>query len=542
MTNIKHENLFSVNPVNTSLPATQPVEKDEEHRQKLERPDYLASSISNALAYVAGEPTVAIVSDLDLLSRYEFNDYGNGRRLLDLFKGKVLYNPSSGNWLLYEEGRWRPDNKRKEGMLKKANELYCHLSSALQCSYSNMDFDDCEDDASENEESAVEGKEMKREYDRMKKAISRLGDSARQKALLKSAEAECSDATIGFNLHNHLLVVQNGTVDLRTGNLLSHIPEHYITMRSDIRYDSKVPEPKRFLQFLDEVFDHNVELIHYVQRLLGYCLTGETREHVFHVLHGEGANGKSVLINLFQRMFSEYCRSVSSGALAHRADGDKPNPSLLQAKDCRTIIVNETNGGLKLNGALIKQISAGDEICPRTLFEENQNFVPHMKILWITNHIPEIDWQDGGLRRRYRLIPFPVTFGLDQQDRDLPEKLWAEREGILRWLVEGAVAWYNHGLGELPDTMADALEKERRNEDSVYAFFQDEIIKTDVPEDRIQAKSLHDAYLDYCANNEIDYPVTISAFGIKLTKLGITKKKMPGYNVYIGLKLREFEE
>ncbi len=517
--------------------------KDEAHIKKLERPDYLGRSIGKALLYAAEHTQCEVsIPNTELLD-YEFNDYGNARRLLSLYQGRVLYDSESGNWLLYENGRWKPDNKRKEGMYKIANSLYCNLEAMLYQEYADdvheaERFDEAENlDESEKEEAQFY-REQREKFINLHKEVRKLGNHATQRSMLNNAATQSRGAGIEFNSHNHLLVVQNGTVDLRNGNLLPHVPGYHITMRADIEYNPAAPEPQRFCQFLNEIFDHNAELIAYVHRLLGYCITGETREHVFHVLHGEGANGKSVLINLLSRLLGEYCKTVSAGALERHSDNDKPNPSLLQAKDARIIVVNETNEGVKLNSALIKQISAGDEICPRALFKDNEHFKPHMQILWVTNHIPQIDWEDGGIRRRYKLIPFTVTFTPDQQDKELPEKLWAEREGILKWLIEGAIDWYAHGLGDLPDTMADALERERRNEDSVYAFFQDEIVVTNNPEDEIQAKVLYDAYLEYCVNNEIDFPQTNSKVGVKLPKLGVLKKKKPRFNVYIGIRLR----
>lgn len=489
------------------------------------------------------------ISNTELLN-YEFNDYGNARRLLSLYQGKVLYDSASANWLLYDNGRWKPDNKRKDGMYRVANELYCNLESILYQEFADYvreadrldeEYADEEDEADEDTEEAKFYRSQRERFINLHKEVRKLGNHATQRNMLNSAATQSGGNSVEFNRHNHLLVVQNGTVDLRTGNLLPHVPGYYITMRADVKYDPAAQEPKRFLQFLNEIFDNNQELIDYVHRLLGYCLTGETREHVFHVLHGEGANGKSVLINLLCRMFSEYCKNVSAGALERHSDNDRPNPSLLQAKDARIIVVNETNAGVKLNSALIKQISAGDEICPRALYQDNEHFTPHMQILWITNHIPQIDWNDGGLRRRYKLIPFTVTFAPDQQDKNLQEKLWAEREGIFKWIVDGAIEWYAQGLGDLPDTMADALEKERLNEDSVYAFFKDAILITGNPQDRIPASSVYQSYLRYCENNEVDNPETISKLGKTLPKLGVVKKKTPGCNVYVGINIRQLE-
>ena len=118
-------------------------------------------------------------------------------------------------------------------------------------------------DESENEEAEFY-REQRAKFIKLQKEVRKLGNHATQRNMLNSAATQRGDSDIEFNCHNHLLVVQNGTVDLRTGNLLPHVPGYYITMRADVKYDPAAQEPKRFLQFLNEIFDNNQELIDYV--------------------------------------------------------------------------------------------------------------------------------------------------------------------------------------------------------------------------------------------------------------------------------------
>ena len=485
------------------------------------------------------------------LMRFESNDFGNAQRFLKFCSKKALYDSVSFSWFLYGEGRWKPDNDKKERVHKLANDLYSLLLEGLQKEYQDLEtygIDVLESNIADIASIEVEEDELIRIRERFKQCLRdrqivlKLGNHSFQNRIIKSAEAQLVDKMIELNPYNHYLVVKNGVVDLRTGELLDHSPEHYSTMKAPVAYNPKAETPVRFLKFIKEIFDGNKSLIDYVQRLLGYCLTGNTTQHEFYILHGSGGNGKSVLINLLKGILGEYTGEISAGALARRADGDKPNPTLLQAKDCRILITNESEKGAKINDSLIKQISAGDEICPRTLRKANVHFVPHMKILWVTNHIPVLDWTDGGLDRRIQLIPFAVNIPKEKQEKHLPEELWEEREGVLKWLVEGAIAYYEaDGLGPIPEVMEEAKQKAKFEGDSIYSFFKNCVVATSEKAARIKARRVYTAYKQYCAEKGINMPSTETMFGKRFLDLGkdvaINRTKRSDGMYYLGLKL-----
>ena len=489
------------------------------------------------------------------LMKFENNDFGNARRFLRFVSGKALYDSASANWYLYDSGRWKPDTERKERVRKLAGDLYSFLLNGMMEEYQYLEaygVDVLTGNARDIDSTDVDAKQLTEIHDQLRQCLRerqivlKLGNGCTQNRVIKCAEAQLVDDAVKLNPYNHYLVVANGTVDLKTGELLDHNLEHYSTMRVPVAYNPKAKEPTRFLRFLEEIFEGNASMINYVHRLLGYCLTGETREHEFYIFYGSGGNGKSVLINLIKAILGdEYCGDVSAGALARSTDGDRTNPTLVQAKDCRILIANESEKEARLNTSLIKQISAGDEICPRTLRKANEHFIPHMKILWVTNHLPKLDWNDGGMERRIRIVPFLANIPKQDQDKNLPNILLEEREGVLKWLIEGAVSYYQEGMADIPEVMQEAMDREKFGTDSILYFFNKMVIPTGENADRYKARTVYNVYRQFCADNGIELPATETMFGKRFLKLGedkcITKVKHSDGMYYHAFKLRSDE-
>ncbi len=480
----------------------------------------------------------------------EDNDYGNAQALLKFINGSVIYDSSSSEWLLYDSGRWKRDNERKERIHKKVGEMYRFLYDSLKKEYEELesygidipeckirDFDKTEIGEAELDTIYKQIKECQRQW----KKIKVLGNGSRIRRIIQAAEAQLVDDKAKLNPYNHYLVVENGTVNLETGELPDHSPEHYPTICAPIVYNPQAKEPTRFFQFLEEIMQGDKDLIEYVHRVLGYCLTGETRQHEFYILYGPGGNGKGVLLTLIKSILGEYLAEVTEGALAKSISGNTTNPTILQAKDCRIMLTNESEKGTRLNASLIKQISAGEEICPRTLYKANEHFIPHMKLLCATNHLPEIDWNDGGIRRRIRIIPFPVVIPDEKKDTLLDKKLLEEREGVLKWLIEGAVSYYKDGMVKIPEAVQNAMNRERFRTDTISWFFNCAVVPTGEKADRYQAHRVYEAYLQFCTYKGIDLPESETMFGRRFKQLiqdtSINWKKCSDGMYYEGLKL-----
>ncbi len=484
------------------------------------------------------------------LMNFEDNDFEKAKRFLQFARGEALYDSATSKWFLYGEGRWKPDNERKERVLNLVGTFYSYLNDALKSEYQDLEeygFDISTGTVRDIDDEDVDNDQLTEIYARVKqcirerKIISKLGNGHIQRRIIKSAETQLVDENVKLNPYDYYLVVANGTVDLRTGELLNHSRDYYSTMRAPVPYNREAKEPTRFLQFLEEIFNGDTSLINYVHRVLGYCITGETCQHEFYILHGEGGNGKGVLINLLKSILDEYCADTNDGALGRRANNDGPNATIVQAKYSRILFANETEKGAQINTALIKRISAGDEVSERALHKNHDHFIPHMKLLLATNHVPKLDWDDRAIERRARLIPFLVNIPKEKEVLHLDKILLEEREGILKWLVEGAVAYYQEGMLPIPETMRNAMDREKFGDDNVHRFFKKVIVPTGQKKDRWQARKLYAAYTHCCVDEWTDLPKSEKLFSQRLQELiqntAISKKKCSDGMNYFGLKL-----
>jgi putative DNA primase/helicase len=255
----------------------------------------------------------------------------------------------------------------------------------------------------------------------------------------------------------------NGTIDLRTGALRTYRREDLNTKMSPVAYDSMAPAP-RFEQFIQEIFAPHLELIPYVQKLIGYAMTAETREAVLPIFYGpSGANGKSTLLKVFRYVMGDYGVDANSSWFmrANFNNGENAAPGLFSLRGSRFAYVSELESGRQLNEALIKNMTGGDWITTRTLYGKPISFPPTFKIFIATNHLPPLKRAGSAFWRRVKPIPFDVHFPESKQDKELPAKLAAEYPGILNWMIRGQRRWYAEGLGELPHSSRVLLHEYR---------------------------------------------------------------------------------
>ena len=248
-------------------------------------------------------------------------------------------------------------------------------------------------------------------------------------------------------------------------------------------------------EFLATIFADNANMIRFVQRLFGSALVGQVFDHVLPILWGKGANGKSVLVETMLHVFGpDYgCKAVSDLLLAKRNDSHPTERADLHGK--RLVACTETDENRRLAEALVKELTGGDTIKARRMREDFWSFKPSHTAVLVTNHKPEVRGTDLGTWRRLRLVPFSVTIPPENQDKRLAEKLHGETCGILRWCVEGCLAWQREGLGE-PDEVTAATADYRDAMDVLGAFLADCCL-TD-PAVRVRASDLYHAYGKWC--------------------------------------------
>jgi len=276
-----------------------------------------------------------------------------------------------------------------------------------------------------------------------------------------------------FDTDPWLLNCLNGTIDLKNGELRPHNRDDLITRMVPVEYDAKATCPL-FLKFLDRIMGGNQSLISFLQKILGYSLTGSTREQCLFFLYGLGANGKSTLLNIVQSLWGDYATRTSSETFLAKKPGSIPN-DVAALRGARLAIAVEVEQGRRLAEVLVKEMTGGDTISARFMRAEWFSFKPQFKILLAANHKPIIRGTDFAIWRRIRLIPFTVQIPKEEQDRDLPEKLSAELPGILNWAVAGCLQWHFGGL-ELPKEVDDATQDYRAEMDVLGGFIAERCI------------------------------------------------------------------
>jgi P4 family phage/plasmid primase-like protien len=227
-----------------------------------------------------------------------------------------------------------------------------------------------------------------------------------------------------------LLGVSNGVVDLRTGALVDSQPQDYITKAARVSFDPAAECPA-FLTFLDQIFESKASLIAFVQRAVGYGLTGFTSEECLFLLHGSGANGKTTLMNAIRTLAGDYGMQCAPETLMTKKNSGIPN-DIARLKGARLVATSEVEAGQRFSESLVKQLTGRDKIVARFMRAEFFEFVPQFKIFLAANHKPVIRGTDYAIWRRIKLIPFNVTIPKEKQDPHLAGKLQDELPGIRR--------------------------------------------------------------------------------------------------------------
>lgn len=357
----------------------------------------------------------------------------------------------------------------------------------------------------------------------------------RIKAMIDLARPELSVPAAQLDGDPLLLNVLNGTLDLRTGILRKHDPADLITKLAAVTYDADAQCPN-WLRFLDRVLATDAELIRGVQKMVGYSLTGDTREQVFFFLHGTGANGKTTFVEVLRALLGDYSTQAEfSTFLARRGDG--PRNDIARLRGARFVAATEAQQDRNLDEAVVKSLTGGDTITARFLYGEFFEFQPAFKIWLTANHRPQVRGDDPAIWRRVRLVPFVVTIPDEERDPQLPATLAAELSGILTWAVEGCLAWQREGLG-LPAAVRDATAGYRADMDRLAAFLYERCLIA--LEAQAGSTDLYSAYSAWCqARGEPADSQRVFSERLAAHDPGrIRKLKSNGLMVWRGIELR----
>lgn len=441
---------------------------------------------------------------------YECTDLGNAYRLIKLHGDEMRYVPELGKWVVWDGTRWSPDNNGAAMRMAIST-----ARTILQEAYKESD-------------------------EKRSKELSRWAFSSQSAYKLKEMTVLAKDLEgitkplTQFDQDPHLLNCMNGTINLITGELQPHNRKNFIMKRVELVY---YPEEKSQLweTFLKRIQNNNQEIIDYLQRAIGYSLSGETSEQCFFVLYGIGANGKTVFDETILRIMGEdYSMNAQAETiLAH--DGRGQTNDIARLQGARFVTVNEIERGKRMAESKVKELTGSDTVTARFLFHEPFQFKPAFK-LWIrTNHKPVIKDVDHGIWRRVRLIPFTVNIPADEQDKNLLSKLQEEAPGILTWAVCGAVHWYKNGLNS-PEAISKAINEYKDEMDILKPFFDECCILSET--ETVGAKELHEKFRAWCDGNG-EKGMNLTAFGRAITERGFDKYRDNSGIKYIGIGIRK---
>jgi len=337
-----------------------------------------------------------------------------------------------------------------------------------------------------------------------------------------------------------LLAVQNGTVDLRTGELRDPEPADLITKLAPVNYEPGLDPATAcplWLRFLDTVFNSDQELIKYVQRAVGYSLTGSTREEVFFLLWGSGANGKTTFLETLHALLGEYGKQSDFTTFLNTGKSPGVRNDIARLRGARFVSAVETDSNTKLAAATLKQITGGDTVVARFLYGEHFEFKPELKLWLAVNHKPDNPDTSEGMWRRLRLIPFTVAIPDSERDKDLKEKLKNELPGILAWAVQGCLTWQQYGLHE-PDSIQAATNEYRAEQDTLSQFLESccEVEHSNTYRG-VQSTDLYERYKAWCSRNG-EFALSQKALAPLLKERGFTTKRIRGYVYWYGLQLK----
>jgi putative DNA primase/helicase len=440
------------------------------------------------------------------------NDLGNVERFVDQHSDLVRYCPGLDRWLVYDGSRWVQDSGKTTFLMVKDT-----INSIRE----------------EAERDGLSAEDKRNIIAHADKSSSK----GRIKAVLDLAKWE-DGITVAVNqldANPWLLNCKNGTLNLKTKELQPHNSADLITKMVQVPYDPDARCPE-WDGFFSQIMDNDQDKIEFLRRSFGYALTGEINEQCLFVFHGPGANGKSTLTEIFRDLLGPYAMHTTSDSLLHSKSSPIRN-DIARLNGARFVSAVEIGMGKKLDESLIKQLTGGDQVTARFLYNEYFEYKPGFKLFIAANHRPEIRGTDNGIWRRIHLVPFNMTIGSDEIDKDLPQKLRQELPGILAWTVRGCYEWQRQGLNP-PESIQAATADYRAEMDLLESFIDDKCIRQS--SDKVPVGDLYEAYkgwTDFACQETVGKKI----FGNLMRQKGFFQSKSGNIRYWNGIKLNPEE-
>lgn len=497
-------------------------------RVRVPSPPAMAAGGSGA----ATAPAMAAAPARSTLNLLPFTptDTGNSQRVELLYGPELHYSAAESSWYVWSEGGWRREELKALSMAKlMAEEFLRQAQEAARIAAAGGSDED-----------------RKQANATVKFALETLNKHRLENALALFAPMVAIDST-AFDRQPNLLNSKNGTVELRTGTLQPHRREDLLTKQTRVSYRPEAKCPQ-FMAFLSHAMGHtpdaseselasSAEKIAYLQRALGYSITGETGEKVVFLAQGPPDTGKTTLLGLVRELLGSYALEIPLTVIMATNRSASADSAVADLRGMRFAQTSELDQDQRMSTGLLKQIcqGPGGRITACRKYENPITFAETHK-LWIdANHKPSLSATDDAAWRRLKLIPFIVEIPKDQQDGGLYERLMAEEgEGILAWLVEGARLWYAHGLAK--SDIVDKATGDWRAEASKLKLFLEDATVTEV-QASIPNQNLYGSYKAWTEENG-ERPLSHRKFHDEMENLGYSSKRATAGMEWLGLRFR----
>lgn len=423
-------------------------------------------------------------------------DVGNAERLVERFGADVRWcGAMPGDGLLVWDGRrWAADTRRKVDGLARAVAAELHdeaMRLGERADEAARQAGDKPTPAQKDQLDAV------RSEARTWLAWARQSEMApRLEAMVRVARSEVAVSHAELDADAWRLNTWGGIVDLRTGQVERHSREQLCTRVAGAAVGGECPT---WLAFLRRIMGGDEAMVEYLQRIVGYCLTGSTREQCMFILYGNGSNGKSTFLDTLRTVLGDYAvHARAETFMRERRGGGIPN-DVAALRGARLVTSSEPEQGEALDESLVKEMTGDAALTARFMRSEFFTFEPTFKVLLATNHRPVIRGTDNGIWRRLRLVPFTQLIEDHEKDRELGRKLEAERDGILAWALAGCMEWQRRGTLDAPASVVDATGDYRADMDILSEFMAEKCVTG--PSFMVGNTELYEAFATWAARN-----------------------------------------
>lgn len=451
---------------------------------------------------------------------YDMTDTGNAHRLYDKFGNVIRYSYNRKKWFFWTGKAWTLD---ESGEIKKMADEVC---------------DDIKREAWNIQDEDLQ--------EQMLRFAKKTASSSSKEAMIKECQHlfDIPASPDSFDGYTDFLNCQNGIINLRNGELIPHDANFMMSKICNSEYDTKKRKPKLWLKFLDDITNGDKELQEYIQKCIGYSISGSNREQCAYFLYGMGNNGKSTFLDTIADLLGNYSANTQPETIMLQSrigsSGGGANSDIARLKSARFVTSEEPTEGVRLNEGLLKQLTGGSRITCRFLYGDEFEYTPEFKIWIATNHKPVIRGTDFGIWRRIKLIPFEVNIPKEKVDKNLKYKLRHEFPQILAWAVEGCIKWQNEGIEE-PECVRSATSDYKQEMDLIAGFVEECVIIDYEDDNKIMASDLFTVYSKWAKQNN-EWEMSSKRFFMELAKK-VPDKGRNGKGIYYSrIKLTDYAE